>query len=62
MVMSICEKILIYNLCKQLMPTGGKYKHGGGHQHHADGEDGHSPAELFFFFEVNHISMLSELK
>jgi len=26
---------------------GGEHKGGGGHQHHADGEDGHTPEEDF---------------
>ncbi len=42
--MSICEKMLMCNVCKQLTPTEGKYKCGGGHQHYADGEDDHFPA------------------
>ncbi len=48
-----CEKILMCNLCKQLRPTGGKYKGCGRYQHHADGDVDWPvaiPLHNYFFF------------
>jgi hypothetical protein len=57
------------NLCKQLRPTGGKYKGGGGKQSQVHGEDEHCLHDYFvickqhfYVSSINMVTMTSKMR